>query len=203
MNIKYDFALLFIFLFCSASTLAQEQAEEDVTQKQNLETQQPDVPLSHSEQPSSSLLVPWKETTGIGFGIGYDHGFWGGSWAQSVRLKIPIHKHWNIIARGILVVRDQPESDDNNSDLVLGGRIELHGQSRVLLNVIRLYGGGGIQIFAPVDGSEKESISGGGQFGFEFFFSSEYSFYIEIGGNGGALELSGATVVAGLQIYPF
>jgi hypothetical protein len=77
----------------------------------------------------------------------------------------------------------------------------------VFLNLLRLYGGGGVQVFAPVTGtnSSKASVGGGGAFGFEFFLNDRLSWILEVGGSSGAAgsNSSGATVTAGLQFYPF
>jgi hypothetical protein len=89
----------------------------------------------------------------------------------------------------------------------LGGRLELIGRTPVLLNLIRIYGGGGGGPFVDVAGPQKGQVTaeGGGEFGFEFFLQPHFSFYSEIGGNAcgvGTALCSGATVVAGLTWYP-
>jgi hypothetical protein len=64
------------------------------------------------------------------------------------------------------------------------------GHGPVLLNVLRLYGGGGPQVFFPTGGANKKRANwgGGGHFGFEFFMLESTSFYLEVGGQGGARD---------------
>jgi hypothetical protein len=88
-----------------------------------------------------------------------------------------------------------------------GGRLELVGRSPVFLNLVRIYGGGGVDLFSAFGNgvSHQAVVSGGGEFGFEFFLQRRFSFYLEVGGHGGIDSglPGGETVVAGMNLYPF
>lgn len=170
----------------------------------------PGVALAHEGASESGGTTPtiWSEDSGAGVGFGYENGSWGGSWAQGVRVTVPIVPHLALGLRGLMI--NTPRPADDRWDL--GGRLELLGRSRVLLNVMRLYGGGGIQLFHPVsDEADPEvHVGGGGHFGFEFFMAHHLAFFIEVGGQSGVASTStagdiatGATIMAGLTVYPF
>ncbi len=156
------------------------------------------------EAPDEWLLarikIPWTEPSGEGFGFGYASGSWGGEWTQELRLRIPIYRFIAMGLRGIAVGSLQTERWD------LGGRIELIGQPPVFLNLVRLYGGGGLQVFRPVSEVDdpKTSIGGGGHFGFEFFMGAGMSWILEIGGSSGVGDsrAAGATIIGGVNFYP-
>ena len=158
----------------------------------------------HEEgQKTSRIALPWKHDSGKSFAIGYANGLWGKFFAQELNTKIPFwqSEYGSVGARvrGIAI-----HSGDQRFDL--GGRLELYGASPVLLNFVRLYGGGGYQLFYPVGSgapSDKKIDHGlGGYYGFEFFFRDYVSFDIEIGGQGSSVA-SGATIMAGVVFYPF
>jgi hypothetical protein len=151
-----------------------------------------------ADAPPASIAVPWLAPTGQGPGIGYDLGLWGQGFGQGLRLKVPVSRNWGLNLRGIMAVADDP------ARWSAGGRLELYGQSPVYLNLIRIYGGGGIQLFHQFKGDHKGEtrLGGGGQWGFEFFMSPHLGFFIEVGGNGNAHLVSGATVLSGITIYP-
>lgn len=144
----------------------------------------------------------WKGPSGRGVGLGYAHGLWGQAFAQEINSIIPfwqsMYGSTGMRARTILV--HQREAGFN-----LGGRLEFYGSSPVLLNVIRLYGGGGYQFFHPVGKnnpfSKKMQHGMGGYYGFEFFFRDYMAFTIEIGGQGG--KDAGPSIMGGVSFYPF
>jgi hypothetical protein len=147
-------------------------------------------------------VLPWTDETGTGLGLGYSHGSWGNQWAQCVQLKLPITRHWGLVAKGLFMSKYQ-ESDSEVA--TFGGRLGFYGQSQVFLNLFRLYGGGGVQFLKEASGGEEHKWGGGGHFGFEFFMMNWMSFYIEIGGQSGApgvINDSYATIMAGVQFYP-
>lgn len=142
------------------------------------------------------------QRTGQGVAIGYENGAFGRGFGQGLRLKIPFNQHWGTRIRVLSVVGTDSAADEFQFDM--GGRLELYGESRVLMNLVRLYGGGGVQLFDQVSGPQRGEVSwgGGGQFGFEFFLSPKTAFFIEVGGNDGGARLTGATVMAGVGWYP-
>lgn len=148
------------------------------------------------------FTLPWNGRTGHGFSFGIDEGGWSGNFLTGVRVKVPLlGDHLGLVLRPNFV---SSNTGPNN----VGGRIDIIGQSDVYLNLIRLYGGGGVELYALVGGGSKVhsvSVSGGGQFGFEFFLSRYSSFYIEIGGHGAvdATLPGGLTVVTGMNFYPW
>jgi hypothetical protein len=146
--------------------------------------------------------VPWSEPSGTGIALAYDAGLWGSAWTQSIRARLPLHDQFGVATRGLIAFPDVGDETLTH----LGARLELYGHTPVMLNLIRLYGGGGPQLFYPVgEGGDGEARwGGGGHFGFEFFISPGFSWSLEIGGNGSSIEeLTGATVMAGLNVYPF
>jgi hypothetical protein len=151
---------------------------------------------------TARVRLPWSEPSGTGIALAYDAGLWGSAWTQSIRARLPLHDQFGVATRGLIAF---PDVGDETL-IHLGARLELYGHTPVMLNVIRLYGGGGPQLFYPVDeaGDGEARWGGGGHFGFEFFISPGFSWILEIGGNGSSIEeLTGATVMAGLNLYPF
>jgi hypothetical protein len=178
--------------------------EEAKAQTETASAAEPKAELSSEEAwKQAQVQVPWSGTSGTGVAFGYDNGSWGGEWVQGIRVRIPIIRMFSVNVRGIAV--NSSAGEEARWDL--GGRLEAIGHGPVLLNLVRLYGGGGVQLFYPVSGVDDKKITwgGGGHFGFEFFMLESMSFYLEIGGQSGVGEGlgGGATVVAGLQIYPF
>jgi hypothetical protein len=116
-------------------------------------------------------------------------------------------EHWGATLRGIMLMEEiyDAPSGNKSSEITFGGRLEIYGQSKVYLNLFRLYGGGGVQRFADADRSPNHGWGGGGQFGFEFFLWRAGSFFIEIGGHSGVARQqdSHALVLAGMNLYPF
>jgi hypothetical protein len=155
-------------------------------------------PAAAEDSLPTGIAVPWLAPTGQGVGIGYEFGQWGQGFAQGLRLKVPLRGGWGTTLRGIMAIADDP------ARWSAGGRLELYGQSPVLLNLVRIYGGGGPQIFHQVKGDHQGEtrFGGGGQFGFEFFMSPRVGFFLEVGGNGNGHLVGGATVMTGITIYP-
>jgi hypothetical protein len=147
---------------------------------------------------AQEIALPWTTPSGRGVGIGYELGQWGQGFGQGLRLRVPIYGGWGTALRGIVVGADDPARWSG------GGRLEVYGQSPVFLNLFRIYGGGGVQLFHQWKGNHagETRFGSGGQFGFEFFMSPHLGFFLEVGGNGNAHLVSGATVISGLTIYP-
>lgn len=144
--------------------------------------------------------LSWKKVPGQGFAIGLEEGLWGGSWSQGLRITVPFSSSFAVTVRGIYLI----DMVEDVLTVDAGGRLDFVGRSDVLFNVMRLYWGGGVQVIAPVsntDGKEVQ-IGAGGDFGFEFFCSPYYSFFLEVGGQGGTVS-PGATVLAGMMVYPW
>ncbi|MBN1607032.1 MAG: hypothetical protein JW940_10390 [Polyangiaceae bacterium] len=160
-------------------------------------------PLGQAPTP---VTAPWPEPTGKGVGIGAELGAWGRAFDTGVRFRIPFPfwgGRWGVMLRGLVL---SVPGDTGQVPVDMGGRLDLYGQSPVFLNLVRLYGGGGVQTFYEVQGPPRRDVSlgGGGQFGFEFFMSPHYSFWLEVGGSGGRQRfMAGATLLAGIVAYPF
>jgi hypothetical protein len=151
------------------------------------------------------VLAPldWPELSGQGVSFGYESGLWGSRWEQGLRVGVPFSRHFGVHLRA-LYTSETSIDDDVPYTADLGGKIDVIGRSLPLFNVVRLYGGGGIQVFEPVVATEGRNtqIGGGGHFGFEFFCFPQYSFFLEVGGQGGKPS-PGATVLAGMAFYPW
>ena len=156
-----------------------------------------------------ALSLPWTAPSGQGVALSYENGSFGQVWEQGLKLQVgfgpcgPGRRDtcWAVNLKPQLLMELQ-----DPSAIALGGRLELIGRTPVYLNLIRIYGGGGIGTYVDLSGPHKGQVSvgGGGEFGFEFFLARDLAFYAEIGGNGcpalGNL-CSGATVVAGVSLY--
>lgn len=156
--------------------------------------------VAEDETALARVRVPWTDPAGDGIGLAYDNGSWGGEWSQGIRLMVPFGDHVAANLRGLIIFDGRDRAD-------AGGRLELIGRSPVFLNLVRLYGGGGIQLFRPVSGvtNPETYIGGGGHFGFEFFLMRRMSWILEVGGQSGYSKDgvgSGATIIAGIQFYP-
>ncbi|MEM1022482.1 MAG: hypothetical protein AAGJ19_02305 [Myxococcota bacterium] len=158
-----------------------------------------------AEAHAGDAMTPeiWAQPSGQGVSLGYESGSWGGSWSQGVRIRIPILEFLAIDARGIMVHTTRVGDDR----LDAGARLDLIGHSPVLLNLLRLYGGGGPQLFHPISSGVEQTVhwGGGGHFGLEAFFNPRTSIFFEVGGQSGvAVDVgTGATVLAGMRLYPF
>jgi hypothetical protein len=170
--------------------------------------------------PAVQLAVPWSGPTGEGVSIGLEEGGWSGVWGSGLRVHVPFvssiggaHQgSFGATVRGLVLTGSNTSTASTPADH-FGGRLDLVGRSPVFLNLIRIYGGGGVEVFsafgqppcprAPCPG--VTNVSGGGQFGFEFFLHRRFSFYLEVGGHGGVDKglPGGETVIAGMNVYPF
>jgi hypothetical protein len=154
---------------------------------------------------SPELLAPlsWAELSGQNVSLAYESGLWGSWWEQGLRFGVPFGRHFAVNLRA-LYVSDTSTADDVPYTADVGGRLDFIGRSLPLFNVMRLYGGGGFQVFQPVFATKGRhtQIGGGGHFGFEFFHNPYYSFFLEVGGQGGKPS-PGATVLAGMAFYPW
>jgi hypothetical protein len=166
----------------------------------------PPVPPSVPTAQKPMVFLPWDRPTGQGVAFGMEEGSWGSGfggsrWEQGVRFRMPLGEHFGVHLRGIYLAAGT--NDEFQADA--GGRLDLVGGSVVFMNLMRFYGGGGLQVFYPVAGSNREKkahFGGGGQFGFEFFSSPYFSFFLEVGGQGGE-PAAGATILAGLNLFPW
>lgn len=152
------------------------------------------------EQSRALWPLTWKKTPGQGVAFGLEEGLWGGTWAQGLRITVPFASNFAATLRGIYLL----DAVEDVLTVDAGGRLDFVGRSEVLFNVMRLYGGGGVQVIAPVANTagKEVRVGGGGHFGFEFFCSPHYSFFLEVGGQGGSVA-PGATVLAGMMVYPW
>lgn len=189
----------------TGTELAEETSEPEALDAPTVTTS----PLPESSEPgfdtSSDLLAPlnWREQSGQGVSFAYESGLWGSRWEQGLRFGVPFGRHFAVNLRA-LYTSDTSIEDDVPYTADLGGRLDFIGRSQPFLNLVRLYGGGGMQVFEPVFATEGRStqIGGGGHFGFEFFCTPHYSFFLEVGGQGGKPS-AGATVLAGMAFYPW
>jgi hypothetical protein len=162
----------------------------------------PSEPAAQSPELQRALgPLSWKKTPGQGVAFGMEAGLWGKSLSQGLRVTVPFNSHFGVTLRGLYLI---DMTDDGPFTADAGGRFELFGRSDVFFNVLRLYGGGGVQVLAPASNTagRQVQVGGGGQFGFEFFHNPCYSFFLEVGGQGG-LPSPGATVLAGMMFYPW
>jgi hypothetical protein len=167
---------------------------------------QPSAPVPETssnlspEQSRALWPLTWKKSPGQGFAFGLEEGFWGNSWGQGLRVTLPFSSNFATTVRGIYLL----DMAEGPITVDAGARIDLVGRSEVLFNVMRLYGGGGVQVIAPVKNTagKEVRVGGGGHFGFEFFCNPYYSFFLEVGGQGGTVS-PGATVLAGMMFYPW
>jgi hypothetical protein len=147
--------------------------------------------------------IPWRAPRGRALSFAYENGLWGGTFEQGLRVKIPVHPNWGFVLRPIYL--HDMEGPTYRGDI--GGRLELYGASPVFLNLARIYGGGGVQVFDAIAGLPNAHLTtgGGGHFGFELFYMPQSSFFFEIGGTSGAQGGVGAggTAIAGVTFYPF
>src|SRR5262249_12525477 len=84
--------------------------------------------------------TPTPDSGGFGRGvaIGYENGLWGPAFAQGIRLRLPLHEHFGVAAKGLMI---HDFGTEYRGDM--GGRIDLYGCSSMIAGFARLYGGGG------------------------------------------------------------
>jgi len=156
------------------------------------------------KSPPALMRVPWTDPTGRGIAIGYDLGLWGHGSGDSFRLRVPFaRQHWVLVGRFLGVI-GQKGTDGMDRAVEYGGSLELHGQSDVYLNLMRLYGGGGVEMIHGHRGPDRGRTAWTGryEFGFEFFLAPRMSFTLEIGGNGmGTALTEGPMIFGGINLY--
>jgi hypothetical protein len=150
----------------------------------------------------------WSEPSGRGFATGFGNGIWGGGlFAQDIRVRVPLGtEHLALQVRGLMVHGlALPEYRGD-----FGARVGILGGSLPILNLARIYGGGGVQLLAPItgvpDGADKGVKFGlSGEFGIELFIAPTMGFFFEIGGGGyfSGGYANGGSAMAGIQFYPF
>jgi hypothetical protein len=118
----------------------------------------------------------------------------------------PLGRYFGLTLRGTFITGTVAPTADNPTDHI-GGRLDFVGKSPVFLNLLRLYGGGGVEVFSATGPNINHNAqwSGGGQFGFEFFINQHAAFFLEVGGHGGIDTglPGGQTIVVGTNFYPF
>jgi hypothetical protein len=187
-------------VFLSCVLISKLAYAEPASQPVSQEAPPPNI----APQALAVVTLPWTQPSGKGVAFAYDDGSWGGTWMQGVRVRIPLHPYFGMNIRGIMLMDFGPSP----IRIDMGGRLELFGQSPVFLNLFRLYGGGGVEVFRPITPVTGQllpvDIGGGGYFGFEFFLTPRVSWLLELGGHGGSsAHAAGATINAGIQFYPF
>jgi hypothetical protein len=93
-----------------------------------------------------------------------------------------------------------------NTDLDVGGRLEVQLRSPVYLDRFRLYFGAGPQGFTEVRGSElhKRDFSGGWDAGMEVFLNPHFAVHWEMGtSGGGVVAAAGPAFSVGFRAYPW
>ena len=143
-----------------------------------------------------------------GFGVGYDGGLVGRSFAHGLKLVIPfgyrIGQFIGARVRGLMVY---PEPGADDFDPVVDMGLELFGRGPVLLGILRPYGGGGAWVGVrpnPTQSGDQWAVGGGGHFGIEALVARRISFTFEVGGQSGGHDLgldTGATVMGGMMVY--
>lgn len=131
-------------------------------------------------RPLDALKASTPSASGIS--IGFDDGLWGDGMTGSLRLKVPL----SFIGLGSFGFHVGPiflmHNTVDGPDPYFGGRFYVFGQSPVLANCLRLYGGFGVQVIKSLGNpAEPLSIFPYGQDGIEFFMLQRLSFYLEIG----------------------
>jgi hypothetical protein len=215
MNARTPALLAALLALPCSSAFAQEGAAPPAAQPQ---AEAPAAPPSAEATPATpphpdagaiQLTVPWSGPTGKGFSLGIEEGAWGGAFGTGVRGQIPLGRYFGITLRAAYVFGNAPVGTTPATFPTqhLGGRIDFVGKSPVFLNLVRLYGGGGVEMFSAVGAGADHSphFSGGGHFGFEFFASKWSSFYLEVGGHAPIDPgmPAGQTLIVGMMFYPF
>lgn len=88
--------------------------------------------------------------------------------------------------RGNVMYNEHVQGDETTWTPYANASLGVIGASRIIENLARLYGEGGVVGVFPSDefSSEDFVLGGYGLFGFEFFMSDSNNFFIEIGGVG-------------------
>lgn len=158
------------------------------------------VPLT---PPLGPTAAPPPLPPGPGVALGYENGLWGANFAQALRARFPFSDRWGLVVKAAIT---HPTDHSHNVMPHYGGwKLELFGSSKPILDVARVYGGGGFVVTKKVlgtGGDEDVHYGLGGYFGLEIFMTRHAAFFIEIGGSSNPdATAAGATVTAGLQWY--
>src|SRR5262245_54839209 len=115
-----------------------------------------------------------------GIAIAFDDAIFGDGMAGSLRLKVPLG-----FLGGYVGFHTGPifllHNTETSPVMYAGGRFYIFGQSPILPNLIRLYGGLGVQVLTSLNNPGTISVLPYGQDGIEFFMLRWMSFYLEIG----------------------
>lgn len=155
---------------------------------------------------SSTVSLPWTPVSGRGIGLGLD--IFGNATAEEedINLMIPFNDYVAIRIRPVLY-------EGFSAGVNVGSKVEGMVRSEMILNCIRVYGGGGVALFYGLTGTDAGGIDGnwfagdinGNWFlGTEIFFTPYISLHWEFGTSGGAFETGqGSYVSAGIELYPW
>lgn len=136
---------------------------------------------SAEERSNPLRLLEAPEGPARGIAIGFDDGIFGDGMEGSLRLKVPL-EFWGLGNYGFQVGPIYMlHHSDSGPNQYFGGRLHVFGQSAVLPNLLRLYGGMGVQVLSPRENPQAIEVLPYGQDGIEFFMTPRLSFYIEIG----------------------
>ncbi|HEY8020908.1 MAG TPA: hypothetical protein VIH93_07390 [Thermoanaerobaculia bacterium] len=163
----------------------------------------PEPPALQCPSCSSS----WSEPSGRGVALGVDVS--GAATALEYQLSVVVPLGWlfAIRARPVFYV------GLHGAGTALGGKIEAVFRSRPLWNFVRVYAGGGPDVFYGLTGPSARDVDGNwfaGQIdgnwfaGAEIFFDPRWSLHWELGTSGGAFDTgAGAYADVGLLAYLF
>lgn len=158
-----------------------------------------------------SSSAPAQAPSGRGVGFGLD--FFGASSADTdIELDVSVV----IPFSSLFALRMRPTayySSNESGGWAAGGKLEAVFRSPVMLNLVRVYAGGGPAIFYGLSGPSAHEVDGnwfagdidGNWFvGSEIFVSSKFAVHWELGTSGGALSTgAGPYTDVGLTVYPF
>jgi hypothetical protein len=106
----------------------------------------------------------------------------------------------------LIAVDARPMLLGANTDLDVGGRLEVQLRSPVYLDRFRVYFGAGPQGFTQARGSElhKRDFSGGWDAGMEVFMNPHFAVHWEMGtSGGGVIAAAGPAFSVGFRAYPW
>jgi hypothetical protein len=167
------------------------------------------------ETPRASAQTAPPAPTGKGVSFGFEQGGWGANWGAGLRASVPFNDYVLVALRGVYVV-DQVSTGGASQGPIgeINGRLEVIGRSRLLVDTLRLYGGGGVGLTYAVGGSgypDSPLVGGGAELGVEFFVFRRLSLFFELGGRGpswtnnvpGPFRGFSETTIAGVSFFPF
>ena len=150
-----------------------------------------------STQAGSSVSAP----AGSGMAAGVQLGLVGAQFGQRVHVVVPLGENYALRPAYV-----QTMASGATFLLNGGGRLDLIGRTPILMELLRVYGIGGIQAdypFSPL-GSGIGSLDYGisGAFGSEFFITPKFSYFFEIGGGGGFAKAGPfGSAIGGMNSY--